>query len=505
MKASKYIYCLLTSILLFGCVKERDMYIKPGTVVSFKFEKSLNPKLSKDIELEVYPTALRIAGYLTEDVDVSSLIATFETKNGKMYVNSIPQESRKTTNDFSNTVIYKCLGDNGETISFKVSLAPYTGLPVVVIHTENDTPMNSKTVWVNAHIKIDGMGIMENLTDSCTVKGRGNGSWKLPKKPFNLKLVNKQEVLGMPKQKNWSFLANYRDRTLLRNDVTFHLGYMADNLEWTPKSQFVELIFNGEHQGNFQLCERIRVDKNRINIKEMTPEDIGESSITGGYLLEYDKYYDEINRFKSKINSWPINIKEPDESVLNETQFKYIQNYNNTIEELLVAGKFEELYNNYIDLNSFVDYWIVQALSGNSEFYNILSVYCYKPRDEKMFAGPLWDFDFSTYVSETGTNSKSGVWFKYLFNDKTFKQTVKERFVVLKPKFETIPQYITKQRQYLAISEEKNWALWPINTSLISASLNKDETLQTHQEAIDRMITIYQARLAWLESEINKL
>ncbi len=504
----KILLSTLCAVILFSCIQQKDMYIRPGEVISFKFEKSKNPGLPRDIELEVYSGSQRIATYLTEDIkdlDLSSLIATFKTENGKLHIGSIPQESGKTPNDFSKPVRYTCIGDNEEIRAFIVNIAPYTGLPVAIIRTENEIMVKDKKTWMNAQITIDGMGKMQSMSGSTTVKGRGNGSWKYPKKPFNIKLSEKQEVLGMPKQKNWAFLANYRDRTLLRNDVTFQLGYMADNLEWTPKCQYVEVLFNGEYQGNFLICERIRVDKNRVNIKEMTTDDIDEESITGGYILEYDKYYDEVNKFKTALNNWPVNINEPDEKVLNEKQFKYIQDYTNKVEELLSTGNFDELYNNYIDINSFIDYWIVQALCGNTEMYNIYSVYCYKHRNGKMFAGPLWDFDYSTYVSASGTNSKSGVWFKYLFESAVFKQKVKERFAVLKPRFETIPQYIASKSQYLSTSVEENWKLWPISTSYIPSSLNKDETLPTYQEAIDRMTSIYQARLSWLESDINKL
>lgn len=84
------------------------------------------------------------------------------------------------------------------------------------------------------------MNHFEDFKDSIEVKGRGNGTWRFPKKPFNVKLNNKSSILGMPKHKRWSFLANYRDRTLLRNDVTFHIGYIADNLQWTPKANLLK-------------------------------------------------------------------------------------------------------------------------------------------------------------------------------------------------------------------------------------------------------------------------
>lgn len=503
MKKNLFSLCI-AGLLLTSCIKQTNLFIDKGDIITFKFEKDRNPQLSHDIELRLYENG-KIAGYLTENIDVSNLVATFSVERGKLYIDKTIQISKKTANDFSYPVCYTLEGENQQSMKYTVTLVPYTGLPVVTIYTANNTPLKDRENWLPGILEIDGMGKMKYFKDSIQVKGRGNGSWKYPKKPFNIKLNKKSEILNMPKHKRWSFLANYRDRTLLRNDVTFQLGYMADNLEWTPKSQFVEVIFNGEYQGNFQLCEQIRVDKNRVNIKELTKDIIEKDKITGEYLLEYDRYYDEVNRFKTDINQWPVNIKAPDEDELNSMQLEYIKNYTNTIEQLLNQEEFTMLYDEYIEINSFIDYWLVEALVGNKELSNIYSVYCYKDFEKKLCAGPLWDFDFTTFTIESGNSNTGAVWYKYLFKDPIFKNKVKQRFTDLKSRFTTIPQYIDKQSDFLNASVEANWKIWPIDISLFGeATLNKDETLP-YQEAIERMKSIYQARLEWLETVINNL
>ena len=118
---------------------------------------------------------------------------------------------------------------------------------------------------------------------------------------------------------------------------------------------------------------------------------------------------------------------------------------------------------------------------------------------------PLWDFDFTTFTIESGNSNTGAVWYKYLFKDPIFKNKVKQRFTDLKSRFTTIPQYIDKQSDFLNASVEANWKIWPIDISLFGeATLNKDETLP-YQEAIERMKSIYQARLEWLETVINNL
>ena len=495
---------LLLSILATSCLKENNLYVESGELTTFKFERANNPQLSHDIVLTAYGNN-RLTGYLTEEINTSSLIPTFEINRGKLYIKDELQISQKSANNFNKVIRYTLKGDNGKSTEYAVTLVPYTGLPVAIIHTNNEIPLKDKDTWISAQLEINGMGNLENFKDSIQIKGRGNATWNFPKKPFNIKLNNKAEILGMPKQKRWSFLANYRDRTLLRNDVTFHIGQIADKLEWTPKSQFVEVIFNGEYQGNFQLCEQIRVDKNRVNIKEMTSEDIDAESITGGYLLEYDSYFDEINKFKSEINKWPVNVKSPDEDILKMSQLQYIKDFTNTLESLLQAQEYAKVYQEYINMDTFIDYWIVQTLVGNREMNKIYSVYCYKDRNKKLCAGPLWDFDFSTFTLDSDNSLSSPIWYRYLFNDPIFKQKVKERFAELKPKFELIPAYIDSQSMYLKASVETNWSVFPINFSYFTSStLNQDETL-THSAAIDRMKYIYNSRLEWLEREINKL
>ena len=138
----------------------------------------------------------------------------------------------------------------------------------------------------------------------------------------------------MPKHKRWVLLANYLDRTLLRNHVAFHIAMLTD-LEWTPRGQHVELILNGEYRGNYYLCEQIKVDENRVNIHEMESSDIEGEALTGGYLMELDNHYDEVNKFKSQIRELPYMFKEPDEDVLTAEQFAYMQDYVNDFENAL--------------------------------------------------------------------------------------------------------------------------------------------------------------------------
>jgi hypothetical protein len=330
------------------------------------------------------------------------------------------------------------------------------------------------------------------------IRGRGNSTWNMPKKPYALKLDEKAEILGMPKHKRWVLLANWMDRTLLRNRTSFQIA-ASTGLAWTPNGEFVEVILNGEHVGNYYLCEQIKVDKNRVNISELDEEATSGEGITGGYLMELDVNYDEVNKFMSQYGNFPYMFKDPDE--VNAEQFAYMQDYVNRMEatlyddEQLQAGKFTE----FLDMDSFIDWWLVHELAQNGEPGHPKSTYMYKDKNGKLFAGPAWDFDWGTYRMETanGYRLKSSVYYPQLFKNAAFVARVKERWAMLKPAFDKIPAFIESEARRIASSEKMNHKLWPI--TMVE---NKDEHL-SFEEAVQRMRSAYETKLAWLDGAIK--
>lgn len=202
-----------------------------------------------------------------------------------------------------------------------------TRLPKLYIDTPDYCDILSKDEWVkDASFRV----VMPNgAVDSqglLSIKGRGNTSWQFPKKSYTLKLNEKTEILNIPEHKRWVLLANWMDRTLLRNAVSFEIARKT-SLDWTPHGVFVDVIFNGVSVGNYYLCEQIRVDKKRVNISELHINDVDAQTIQGGYLLELDKYYDEDLKFRSSVYDLPYMIKYPEKEDYNAAQFKYISDY----------------------------------------------------------------------------------------------------------------------------------------------------------------------------------
>lgn len=383
-----------------------------------------------------------------------------------------------------------------------------TGLPVVFLNTTCSQDEIVKEIWTEGgKVSILNPDTWElEYSGGTSVKGRGNTTWKeCPKKPYALKLDSKGSLLGMPKHKRWCLLANYLDRTLLRNAVAFEIA-RCTSLDWTPSGQFVELVFNGVHQGNYFLCEQIKVDKNRVNITELDPAAIEGDAVSGGYIIELDTYYDEVNKFKSAYYALPYMFKDPDE--VNSAQFAFLQDYVNTMESCLKddacfeAGEYRE----YLDLESFADYWIVCELTRNREVNHPKSTYMNKDLLGKIKAGPVWDFDWETFTPASRLSSYeiTGVYYSRLMQDPEFRATVKQRWSAVKPQLQAIPDKIESLSRQIEASETVNWSMWPITKdwNWNWRNINGD-TRKTFPEAVTRMKNAYTDKLNWMDSLIS--
>ena len=392
-------------------------------------------------------------------------------------------------------------GDSAQMSSSAISLERKkdTGLPVVTIHTENNADIKDKENWISGTMTIDGVGKFDDYEGSLTIRGRGNSTWLYPKKPFAIKLDSKSEILGMPSHKRWVLLANYMDRTLMRNSIAFEISKMT-GLEWTPRGQFVEVMLNDVHLGNYYLCEHIKVDKNRVNIEEMKATDNDEESVTGGYLIEMDTYYDEVNKFKSEICDLPVMLKEPED--ITPQQFEYIQDYINTIEKVLYSDSslMAREYTSYLADTTFIDWWIVMELTYNVEVRHPKSSYFYKDRSGLLKAGPVWDFDWGTFIYRYDFCAKNAIWYSRLFEDPVFVSKVKARWAKFKPQFESIALLIEEQGRELSESAGLDDAMWKISNSDL---VNGDEQL-SYRDAVTLMKKVYEERIKWLDTEIQK-
>ena len=433
---------------------------------------------------------------LTSPLITSPMLAlSFASDAEKVLVGNVEQVSGKTVNDFSKPVTYSFVSAAGEVQNYTIQVK-CSGLPVVFINTPAAAEIPPKTEdWLaESNITIYNTDCSVDFSGTTGIRGRGNSTWKYPKKPYALKLDSKAEILGMPKHKRWVLLANWLDRTLLRNHVSFRIAMQTD-LAWTPRGEFVEVILNGNHIGNYYLCEHIKVDKNRVNIQELE-----ESDIDGGFMMELDTYYDEVFKFKSAVKQFPYMFKDPDE--VNEDQFAFMKDFIDNLENSLYdKARFSTReYEQYLDIDSFIDWWITYELSGTTETHHPKSVYVHKDNGGKLKAGPVWDFDWKSFRPSNKTwVTKEHLYFDVLFDDPVFVAKVKERWNKHESRLREIPAFIDSEAARIRNSEVINHQMWPV-----TQNTNEDIDL-TFAEAVARMKQSYENKLEFMDKEIDRL
>ena len=459
-------------------------------------------KLVDDADNEYAPVGLCGSRYtvcLPTGVDVTNLKAVFRTDAASITVAGDPQESGVTVNDYSSELSY--LVDYGTSTVPVTILAHSFDLPVVYIETPGQVAITSKETWIaNTIIKIwDNSDCSITDLEGGNIKGRGNSTWSRPKKPYALKLNGKKSVLGMNEDKRWNLLANYIDRTMLRNATAFEIARQT-GLAWTPSGKFVELILNGEHKGNYYICEHIKLAKNRVNITEMKETDIEGEAVTGGYITEITT--DDVQEFTTETYHFPVNIKEPDEDVIQPEQIAYLEGYFNTLERIL-KGLEPGDYRDYIDIDSFIDWWLVFELTMNHEPNNPKSCYMYKDRGGKIFAGPVWDFDWGTFLPSRKNQYiiKGALYYVELFNDHYFVSRLKEKWAAYMESgaFEGIDDFIDATAASLVHSDVLNFAMWESDQTI-----NGDEH-DAYDVAVGKVKSSFLAKYAWLNTQITNM
>ena len=426
------------------------------------------------------------------------------------------------------------LAINAEEVSQEVNdtIVSYwdTGLPVIMIDTHGRNISPPIGEWLpNTTIQIyEGRDSLVYESSTVDFRGRGNATWYgYPKKAYALRLEEKKEILGMAASKRWCLLANYKDRTLMRNDIAFKLGNATD-LDWSPHGRFVELILNGKHIGNYYLSEQIRVEKNRVDINKKTD-----------YLLEIDSYYDDPYKFRSGVIGYHYNIKSPQIPDVN-----FIKGKIDEIETLLYTNGD---YTSYIDFDSFIDYWFVTELTGLLELRRSSDENCTIPKDgnmgphsvffqyvigkggehDKFKIGPVWDFDWSTFLNyfipscyyciDGLPHTDEGheltdfympdkivvadtPYYKILFSNSEFKQRVKQKWETTRVKFGQVMNEIESNYDLLKKSDELNYSLWPIK-----CSKDSPDGCMSFREAVDSMKKVFELRLNCMDEFINNL
>ena len=451
--------------------------------------------------------------------DLSSIKVCFTHNGNNVTLNGIKQISGDTINDysdFSKPYRFRVESIDGRCRDYIVWLFD---IPVVRIDTEKRAPIENKEDWVPASIKIVNTDGEILLDDKVSIRGRGNASWtSYPKKSYSLKFDEKTSLLGLPKSKKWVLLGTSGDWTKLRTPICFRLSELLGT-EWTPKGQNVEFILNDSLLCNYYLCEQIRVEKNRINIQEMSPSDTLGEALTGGVLFEVDRHFDEEYKFKASISGLPFMLKNPDKNV-HPKQMAYFQDYINEVEHCLYSDESlaSEEYLKYLDIDSYIRWWLLNEVTLDVEGTHLENnFYMYKDRgfNTKLHAGPAWDFDWgtlwSTHIAERSTDSNGEIWickhtkwFSRLFESRLFVDRVKTIWSAnVDEIISEIPGFFRQLKEFNENSVCRDQIFFPLQYEPDNVYANSDNGLE-YEIANDMIFSVLMDRIEWMNKTINE-
>ena len=515
------LYITLFSLFI-SCSDSSDVELSSiSTIESFSFQSNLNANLDEDVVGTISDNNITLL--IPYNVSANRLIATFTYSGVTIQIGGKEQASGVTVNSFDKPVVYTVVAENGTKVNYTVTVAnKSSGIPSVYINTRAGAPILDKGNYLEATIRIDGDGKYDNFEGATSIRGRGNSTWEMPKKPYKLKLDTKAPLFGMSSHREWAVLANYFDKTFLRNITAFEISRIAE-MSWTPSSVSFELYLNEAYQGVYTMTEQVTVSKDRFDIELVKPTDISGEALTGGYFLELDFHFDEAYKFKTERAKLPIMFKDPKKPTVE--QFNYVQSYYNLAEEVLYSENYrdsENGYRKYIDVESFINYYIVQELSKNVDGNMRGSCFMAIRRNGKIEQPLVWDFDLAfgnaDYITwEQGATSAGwdgwyiktcSPWFDRLFEDPQFVEELKDRWNELKPQLDKLPSFIKEHALMLDDAQTRNFSTketngagWDIN----KVDWNTSRVSGSYKAEINYLVTFVEKRIGWLDSNINKL
>lgn len=388
-----------------------------------------------------------------------------------------------------------------------ITLMQTMPVSALYITTEGNQEITSKESYIRATANLESDEVF-NLQDlSLRIRGRGNSTWhSFPKKPYRLNFDSRTSLLGMAPARNYALIAEYTDKSFLRNYIMHAFSKMLD-ISYTIETRYVELYLNGSYNGLYLLTEHVNVDSNRLSIDT-------SNDVDGGFLLELetdDRIEDEgvenVNWFR--LNGYNYVVKSPDMDDLPAAvvagKINYMRNYLDQFEQSIL----NDTYANYIDLDKFIDYFILQEISKNVDIV-YSSVFMYKDKDGKLMMGPVWDFDISLgngdyydYHPE-GFHATRHPWLSGLLNRYGFKELYINRFKeVLDTYVDDLASMLDHKALDIEDAANRNFNRWPTLEEYVWPNTPGMLEATTYREQVLYVKNYLHARAAWLRENID--
>ena len=401
-------------------------------------------------------------------------------------------------------------------------------LPRLRVTTVGGADITSKEEYLDGEYRVwDEKGHLL-AEGALQIRGRGNSTWGYPKKPYRLKFVEKESLLGMPASRHWVLLANYLDKTLLRTEAAFALSE-GIGLAWTPRSRQVLLEINDRSLGIYQLTEHVRIAPSRVDIDELDVPDPDPVVVTGGYLMQVDYWRGEDYCRRTPAGAW-LCFEDP-ETLLEpawEAHRDYIDGYLDATETALYGERFDDPevgYAVFLDVASAVDFYLVHEVFKNPDSNFFTSIYLFKPRGGKLVFGPVWDFDLAagnaqwarygffdgsnpmgwhTRVQDTRTEDTGTNWYTRLFEDPAFEARVRARWTELREAgvFEDMFTHIERRAAYLSRVQQRNFEKWRVLDTVLQPDLSP--VIGPWEAHVSAMVSWLRWRVSWMDGELGE-
>ena len=429
-----------------------------------------------------------------------------------------------------------------ENLSCVSQVLTTSNLPIVVVNTNNVTipntpkiPATMGIIWNEDNSENSILDPFNEYFGQIGIERRGSSSNSFPAKSYSLETRSPLDsnynvnIFQMPKDNDWILYAPYTDKSLIRNVLTYHLGNKLGH--WSPRTQLCELILNNEYQGVYVFMEKIKINPGRVDIHENTYSDTQNNSLTGGYIFKIDKTTEGgVIIWNSPYNSIPFNaairyqMHDPDYNDMHPTQLDYLESIVTEWETKLQSNQFDDPvdgYRKYIDVESFIDFMLINELSKNVDGYRI-STFLHKQRfseGNKIVAGPLWDFNLGfgnanycqgglttgweinfNYVCGGGMDNP--FWWNRLLEDPYFANKTHCRWLELRETYlsnEYINNYIDSLATLLESPSQRHYQRWPILSTYVWPN---NFIGDTYQEEIDYLKEWIADRLIWMDNNM---
>ena len=508
---------------------------------------------SHDQYAESQHEALLYQGQYPEELVIGKSELSNYLNNGENTLAAQVHNINATSSDLSSN-FYLAVGLNVNSTIYEATTSWFreplefnsSNLPIIKITTTRSIPDEPK-VPARMGIIDHGPGFTNHLDDSFTgydgnigIEIRGSSSQMFPKKQYAVELWTENgldtstSVLGLPAEEDWILYAPYSDKSLLRNVLAYKF---SGDLGWyAPRTRLVELYIDELYKGVYVFTEKIKRDSNRVNISKLNPDEITGDDLTGGYIVKIDKFdgateglgWDSPFRPRHGSNNAVIHFQfhYPKENEITFEQADYIERFITDFEQSLSGPNWrhrEYGYRNYINVESFIDFAIVNEMTKNVDGYR-LSTFLYKDKDSKdgkLYLGPVWDFNLgfgnadyceggTTYGWAWDFNKICGgdywlvpFWWERLMQDQDFKMQFKARWQEVRSSSlsnENIMNYIDSVVNVLDAPQQRNFVQWPILNEYIWPNNYVGGSYSNEVRYLKNWI---ENRLHWLDTQID--